>query len=60
MFPFIVPYLTQRESDEVILEISEIELNLPLPGISDKHHMWELKVKQSPYRPGVAQKVPGS
>jgi len=44
MFPFTAPYLTQKDSDEVMLEISEIKLNLPLSGISDKHHTWQVKL----------------
>jgi len=44
MFPFTAKNLTQKESDEVILEISEIKLNLPLPGTSDKHHTWHVKL----------------
>jgi len=44
MFPFTAPYLIQKESDEVTLDISEMKLNFPLPGISDKHHILEVKL----------------
>jgi hypothetical protein len=44
MFPFTAPYLTQKESSEVIVKSSEIKFYLPLSGIRDKHHTWEVKL----------------
>jgi hypothetical protein len=44
MFPFTASYLTQKESSDVTLDISDIKLNFSLPDISDKHHTWEVKL----------------
>jgi len=44
----------------MIIDTSDISLAATVTPISHLHSANELKVKQSRYRPGVAQRVPGS
>jgi hypothetical protein len=52
-------HFRNKENEYLKAKVGELETNVKVKNIGDLYRV-KLKVKQSRYRPGVAQRVPGS